>query len=163
MFHFRFPQNFPKAFPEAPVAGEDVRLECIAFGYPVPYYNWTRVNSDIPDGAIITNHNRILILPRVRVEDQGEYQCRAQNDKVSITGRVVLSIQSRPVFTISIGDKHIDELDTLFWTCEAFGIPDVKYKWLKNGKVLESDPAKFAIEDRNRTEIQDNVLIIRQA
>ncbi len=31
----RFPQNFPKAFPEAPVAGEDVRLECIAFGYPV--------------------------------------------------------------------------------------------------------------------------------
>jgi hypothetical protein len=38
----RFPQNFPKAFPEAPVAGEDVRLECIAFGYPVPHYNWTR-------------------------------------------------------------------------------------------------------------------------
>ena len=86
----RFPQNFPKAFPEAPVAGEDVRLECIAFGYPVPYYNWTRVNSDIPEGAIVTNHNRVLILPRVRVEDQGEYQCRAQNDKVSITGRVVL-------------------------------------------------------------------------
>ena len=72
------------------MAGEDVRLECIAFGYPVPYYNWTRVNSEIPEGAIITNHNRVLVLPRVRVEDQGEYQCRAQNDKVSITGRVVL-------------------------------------------------------------------------
>jgi hypothetical protein len=72
----RFPQNFPKAFPEAPVAGEDVRLECIAFGYPVPYYNWTRKNSDIPSDAIITNHNRVLILRRVRVEDQGEYMCR---------------------------------------------------------------------------------------
>ena len=31
----RFPKNFPKSFPEAPMAGEDVRLECIAFGYPV--------------------------------------------------------------------------------------------------------------------------------
>ena len=48
----RFPQNFPKVFPEAPVAGEDVRLECIAFGYPVPHYNWTRKGSDIPEGEI---------------------------------------------------------------------------------------------------------------
>ena len=82
-------------FPEAPVAGEDVRLECIAFGYPVPHYNWTRKNSDLPEGAIVTNYNRVLILPRVRVEDQGEYVCRAYNDKVSITGSVTLSIQSR--------------------------------------------------------------------
>ena len=78
------------------------------------------------------------------------------------------SIQSRPVFTISIGDKHIDERDTLFWTCEAFGIPDVKYKWLKNGRVLETEEGKLAVEDRRtsegekRYEIQDNVLIIRE-
>ena len=58
------------------------RLECIAFGYPVPYYNWTRINSEIPSDAIVTNHNRVLQIPRVRVEDQGEYQCRAYNDKV---------------------------------------------------------------------------------
>jgi hypothetical protein len=28
----KFPNNFPKAFPEAPVAGKEVRLECVAFG-----------------------------------------------------------------------------------------------------------------------------------
>ena len=162
----RFPQNFPKAFPEAPVAGEDVRLECIAFGYPVPYYNWTRKNSEIPDDAIITNHNRVLILPRVRVEDQGEYVCRAYNDKVSITGSVVLSIQSRPVFTISIGDMHVDEKDDLTWTCEAFGIPDVRYAWLKNGITIsgsdQNGNSNLPIEDRDRYEIRDNVLIIRR-
>jgi len=43
----------------------------------------------------VTNYNRVLILPRVRVEDQGEYVCRAYNDKVSITGSVTLSIQAR--------------------------------------------------------------------
>jgi len=155
----RFPQNFPKAFPEAPVAGEDVRLECIAFGYPVPYYNWTRINSEIPSDAIITNHNRVLQIPRVRVEDQGEYQCRAYNDKVSITGSVMLSIQSRPVFTISIGDMHVDEKDDLTWTCEAFGIPDVKYAWMKNSVAISGPD--MAVEDRDRYEIRDNVLIIR--
>jgi hypothetical protein len=25
------PNNFPKAFPEAPIAGQQVRLECVAF------------------------------------------------------------------------------------------------------------------------------------
>ena len=45
-------------------------MECIAFGYPVPHYNWTRKNSFIPKSAIVTNYNRVLILPRVDVEDQ---------------------------------------------------------------------------------------------
>jgi hypothetical protein len=28
----KFPNNFPKAFPDAPIAGKEVRLECMAFG-----------------------------------------------------------------------------------------------------------------------------------
>ena len=108
-----------------------------------------------------------MIIPRVRVEDQGEYKCRAYNDKVSITGSVTLSIQSRPVFTISIGDMHVDEKDDLTWTCEAFGIPDVKYEWLKNGRKISTDPNDGSAEccnkaeDIDRYEIRDNVLIIR--
>jgi hypothetical protein len=43
----------------------------------------------------VTNYNRVLVLPRVRVEDGGEYVCTAHNDKVSITGSVVLSIKAR--------------------------------------------------------------------
>ena len=159
----RFPQSFPKAFPEAPIAGENVRLECIAFGYPVPHYNWTRVNSVLPRGSYMTNYNRVLIIPRVRVEDQGDYRCTAKNDKVTIKETLTLSIQSRPVFTINIGDQFVDENDEVIWTCEAFGIPDVTYSWLRDGKPLTSDPDKLAPEDRNRYEIVDNVLKIRQA
>jgi len=158
----RFPQNFPKSFPEAPVAGEDVRLECIAFGYPVPHYNWTRANSPLPRGAYMTNYNRVLIIPRVKVQDQGEYICTAKNDKVTIKAPLKLSIQSRPVFTINIGDQYVDENDEIIWTCEAFGIPDVTYAWLRNGKPLITDPDKIAPEDRGRFEARDNVLKIRQ-
>lgn len=78
----KFPNNFPKSFPEAPRVGEDVRLECVAFGYPVPSYNWTRKGAPLPKGVIITNYNRVLVLPKVKVEDMGDYVCRATNDKV---------------------------------------------------------------------------------
>ena len=44
---------------------------------------------------------------------------------------------------------------------QAFGIPDVEYEWLKNGKVLAKDNRTMDPEDRGRYEIRDNVLIIR--
>lgn len=156
----KFPNNFPKSFPEAPRVGEDVRLECVAFGYPVPNYNWTRKGAPLPKGVIITNYNRVLVLPKVKVEDMGDYVCRATNDKVSIEGAVTVSVQATPVFTIPLGDMHMDRGEDLLWTCEAFGIPDVNYQWLRNGQVL--DPFTLEPGDRERYETRENVLIIRK-
>ena len=56
---------------------------------------------------------------------------------------------------------HVDERDDLTWTCEAFGIPDVEYEWLKNGDPISKEDDQLAPEDRGRYEIRDNVLIIR--
>ncbi|XP_015510203.1 contactin [Neodiprion lecontei] len=154
-----FTNNFPKVFPEVPVAGEEVQLECIAFGYPVPSYNWTRRGADLPRGAVYSNYNRVLIIPRVQVEDQGEYVCRASNNRASIENSVFLTIQAAPNFTIPLVDKHMDNRGDLTWTCEAFGIPDVDYKWFRNGEIL--DMYTLPLEDRDRYTIQDNVLSIR--
>lgn len=46
-----------------------------------------------------------------------------------------MSVQAVPVFTIPLGDMHMDRGEDLLWTCEAFGIPDVNYLWLRNGQV----------------------------
>lgn len=89
----KFPISFPKVFPDSLKAGHEARLECVAFGYPVPTYNWTRLNGNLPKGSYMTNYNRVLIIPRLQVEDQGEYQCRANNDRAAITNTVTLSIQ----------------------------------------------------------------------
>ncbi|KAF4525298.1 hypothetical protein B566_EDAN014819 [Ephemera danica] len=157
--HLKFGNNFPKAFPEAPVAGQEVRLECVAFGYPVPTYNWTRKGSSLPRSAIVSNYNRVLTIPRVQVEDQGEYVCRVYNDKVSMVNSVMLTIRAEPNFTIPLLDKHMDQNGDLTWTCEAFGIPDVTYSWLRNGMLL--DPNRLDEEDRSRYHMQDNVLTIK--
>ncbi|KAL0268356.1 UNVERIFIED_CONTAM: hypothetical protein PYX00_010329 [Menopon gallinae] len=154
-----FPLNFPKVFPEAPIAGKDIHLECVAFGYPVPSYTWSRKGAPLPKGAVTTNYNRVLILPQVSVEDQGEYVCRAFNDRAALENSVMVSIQAEPNFTIPLTDKHMDYQGELTWTCEAFGIPDVNYTWFKNGEILR--PETLSPSERARYRIQDNVLTIK--
>jgi len=68
-------------------------------------------------------------------------------------------ILAEPNFTIPLEDKHMDHQSDLTWTCEAFGVPDVTYKWFKNGEPLEID--KLLPDDQKRYLIQDNVLSIK--
>lgn len=156
----QFPNNFPKAFPDAPLVGDDVRLECVAYGYPVPSYNWTRRGSTnrLPDGARLENHNRVLKIPKIKVEDMGEYVCTAYNYIESIKKSTPLSIQAFPTFTVYLDDKIMDLGSPLTWTCEAFGIPDVKYSWYKNGNEL--NVRTLSAEDVNRFRIYENILTI---
>ncbi|XP_033366000.1 contactin isoform X1 [Bombus vosnesenskii] len=155
----KFSGNFPKAFPDAPIAGEEVRLECVAFGYPIPSYNWTRRGASLPRGSYTTSYNRVLIIPKVHVDDQGEYTCRVYNDRSAIENSVRLTIQAAPNFTIPLVDKHMDNRGELTWTCEAFGIPDVSYSWFRNGEMLNMET--LPSQDRDRYSIQDNVLSIK--
>lgn len=59
----------------------------------MPSYNWTRKGSHLPRGSYLTNFNRVLIIPKVQVEDQGEYVCYAFNEKLALQNSVILSIQ----------------------------------------------------------------------
>ncbi|GBP54321.1 Contactin [Eumeta japonica] len=155
----KFPNNFPKVFPEAPVVGQEVRLECISFGYPVPSYNWTRKYGNLPRKARLSNYDRVLTIPNVDVEDEGEYICNVRNDRAQIFNSVFLKVQAAPNFTIPLNNKHMDNKGELHWNCEAFGIPDVNYTWWKNGQKLIIETLEP--EDRDRYIIQDNVLIIK--
>ncbi|KAH8032147.1 hypothetical protein HPB51_023291 [Rhipicephalus microplus] len=114
-----FPNNFPKSFPEAPLAGNDVRLECIAYGYPVPKYNWTRVGGPMPAGAQISSHGRVLLLPSVRVEDLGEYVCIASADQDSIRKGVTLTIQVHIVDDNILVIEDLNRADEGMYQCSA--------------------------------------------
>lgn len=133
-----FPNAFPKAFPEAPLAGEKVILECVAYGDPVPKYSWSRAGSttQMPDGASYDSYNRLLIIPEVKVEDSGEYVCTAQSGNEVLSRSLSLSVQSKPVFVVPLEDRVLASGEQLVWNCEAFGIPDVRYIWWRNGTVL---------------------------
>lgn len=151
-----FANSFPKIFPPAPVAGSEIRLECMAFGYPVPSYNWTRKDGGLPRRAYLMNYNRVLIIPNATLYDNGEYICATRNDRKAIQKSVVLNIQMEPNFTIPLRDKIKDYKSEVSFICEANAIPDVNYTWFKNADLLERERL-----DRDKYVIQDNVLTIK--
>lgn len=53
----------------------------------------------------------------------------------------------------------MDNQADLTWTCEAFGVPEVTYKWFKNGEPLDIE--RLQPDDQKRYLIQDNVLSIK--
>lgn len=151
-----FANSFPKIFPEAPIAGDDIRLECVAFGYPVPSYNWTRNGTDLPKKAYSLNYNRVLIIPNATVNDNGEYICTTKNDKRAIPKSVHVNIQMRPNFTIPLKDQIKDFNSEVNFVCEANSIPDSNYTWYKNGDLLIRENL-----DKDKYIIQDNLLTIK--
>lgn len=151
-----FANSFPKIFPDAPVAGEEIRLECVAFGYPVPSYNWTRKNADLPKQAYALNYNRVLIIPNATVNDNGEYICTAKNDKKAIPKSVNVNIQMKPNFTIPLTDQIKDYNSEVNFVCEAYAIPDSNYTWYKNAELLDREKL-----DKDKYIIQDNLLTIK--
>lgn len=151
-----FANSFPKVFPDAPIAGDEIRLECVAFGYPVPSYNWTRKNSDLPKTAYTLNYNRVLIIPNATVNDNGEYICTTKNDKKSIPKSVNVNIQMRPNFTIPLKDQIKDFNSEVNFVCEANSIPDSNYTWYKNGDLLDREKL-----DKDKFIVQDNLLTIK--
>ena len=79
--------------------GEPAELPCVASGFPLPTYSWSR------DGDVISStQERVvraggnLVFRQTMVSDSGTYTCVARNDigqtsssvTLSITGRIVL-------------------------------------------------------------------------
>ncbi|XP_063704991.1 contactin-like [Culicoides brevitarsis] len=151
-----FANTFPKVFPEGPVAGHEVRIECMAFGYPVPHYNWTRRDADLPRHAYTLNYNRVLIIPNATLNDNGEYVCTVFNDRKTIDKSVHVNLQMKPNFTIPLRDKIKDHGGEVSFICEANAVPDVNYTWYKNGDLLDRESL-----DKEKYVIQDNVLTIK--
>ncbi|XP_037953101.1 contactin-like [Teleopsis dalmanni] len=151
-----FANSFPKVFPEAPVAGDEIRLECMAFGYPIPAYNWTRRGLPLQRNAFTTNYNRVLIIQNATTRDNGEYSCTITNPRRSIEKSVFINIQMKPQFTIPLLDKIKDYNSDVTFICEAFAIPDVNYTWYKN--ALRLDPENI---NKDRYIIQDNLLTVK--
>jgi hypothetical protein len=156
----QFANGFPKSFPEGPLAGDDIRLECMAYGYPTPSYNWSRISPTphMPRGFSLRNDGKVLVIPKARIEDEGEYVCKAASENESLQKSVRVSVQARPRFTQPLDDQVLGAGEQLIWECEAFGVPSVTYSWFKNGEELTA--TSLSPLDAARYTIRENRFII---
>ncbi|XP_030076873.1 contactin-2 [Microcaecilia unicolor] len=115
---------------------QTVTLECFAFGNPVPHIKWRKVDGPLP--SKLTATEPVLQIPNVAFEDEGTYECEAENAKGrdSFQGRVI--VQAQPEWLKVISDTSVNIGSHLHWSCAAAGKPRPTVRWLKNGRPLNS-------------------------
>ncbi|OWF40587.1 contactin-like [Mizuhopecten yessoensis] len=148
--------DFIAVFPQPPLKGQDVRLECFAYGsaqnyIDMWYYSWSRDGQPMPETARFENFHRILVIMNARLEDQGNYTCLVRRgNKAADSKTLYLRLEAKPYFILPLQNQHVDVGGQLTWRCEANGYPSPVYQWYKNGVVLtNSQDGQLTITGNN--------------
>ena len=67
-------------------------LTCQVSGDPQPQIVWRRVGAELPVDRVHVTEDKSLRIDDVRLGDEGEYVCRAENAVGSVTGSARLSV-----------------------------------------------------------------------
>ena len=67
-------------------------LSCAVAGDPLPQIVWRRVGAELPVDRVHVTEDKSLRIDDVRLGDEGEYVCRAENAVGSVTGSARLSV-----------------------------------------------------------------------
>ncbi|XP_052806194.1 contactin-like isoform X2 [Mya arenaria] len=138
--------GFIASFPNKPLVGDAVKLECLAYGTLPLIYSWSRKDKSLPEGAIQTDHNRVLTLPDVSLDDAGTYHCTVSRTTGNTAVAVHhLVIETRPYFISPLPNTHADVGSRLTWRCEAKAIPRAVYMWYKDGHPLFPVPGDLHV------------------
>ena len=140
-----------KAGPEPPVflltprgrsvlVGSRVTLECSANGLPQPNLTWLKDGREIELELVDTRYVRTgsgsLTINNVRLEDEGGYQCRAENTEDSQDSGVQLRVNLAPSLVTAPADNLSYEKDDILFDCQVSGRPEPEVKWYKNGDLI---------------------------
>lgn len=138
--------DFPAVFPARPVRGQNVYLECLAYGSMTIEYSWTRQLLPLPTTVKSLDHNRVLMIEGAQIEDSGTYTCHAsRGSSVRVSKSLTINIEAKPFFSFPLGDQHVDIGSQLTWRCEAKALPTPTYAWYKNGVRITSVPGEITI------------------
>ncbi|KAM9171705.1 contactin-1 [Pangshura tecta] len=113
--------------------GQNVTLECFALGNPVPEIRWNKYLEPMPATAEISMSGAVLKILNIQFDDEGTYECEAENYKGKDKHQARVYVQAYPEWVEHINDTERDIGSDLYWPCVATGKPTPTIRWLKNG------------------------------
>uniref|UniRef100_A0A3Q3G8K4 Cell adhesion molecule L1-like b n=1 Tax=Kryptolebias marmoratus TaxID=37003 RepID=A0A3Q3G8K4_KRYMA len=101
--------------------GEDLQLECIPGGFPIPKITWMKLGKSLTDRVKLTNFERLLTITSVDQNDEGEYTCTAKNSAGKVDHYFSVRVEAPPQSLLSVvgSDVHIH--------CSVSGFPPPLY------------------------------------
>ncbi|XP_066494142.1 sialic acid-binding Ig-like lectin 16 [Tiliqua scincoides] len=137
--------------------GNNVSLVCQANSIPDPLLSWTKWDTTLNDSKQAKEH--YLLLPKIRPEDTGLYQCQAKNLLGSVENAVRVTVQYPPrTVQLIVSQTHewdpergqdaprvvrngsqltAREGNTLQLSCKADGHPPVEVSWVKEKRTVK--------------------------
>uniref|UniRef100_A0A3Q1C5L1 Cell adhesion molecule L1-like b n=1 Tax=Amphiprion ocellaris TaxID=80972 RepID=A0A3Q1C5L1_AMPOC len=135
------------------VKGEDLKLECIAEGYPTPQVEWVKMDRQLPVKATLESHGKLLIVPRVEQKDSGKYMCKAKNPLGEAFHYFTVTIEEPPEWVFEPESQLSMIGSDVFIKCSASGSPRPTTTWRVNGVPLQESPAA------NRKAFDDTIVL----
>ncbi|VDO90892.1 unnamed protein product [Heligmosomoides polygyrus] len=156
----RIDSNQPQVFPENPVIGSTVYLECFAYGNPIPIYKWTRVDGRrVSKKAVLMQHGRILRFDHAEVTDTGRYKCSAGNSLGVAVREVTLSIRAPPVIVVPLSDLLLGSDTEFALECPLSTMDSHStVEWFKDAKPIV--PLLMPSDQRRRFHVHQTKLYV---
>lgn len=122
------------------IEGSTITLECAANGYPKPSILWLKDGVIVDLAALDSRYREVaassLMITDIMEEDNGLYQCRAENRVETLDEVADIVVQVPPRFVKRPADKVANKNQDLEFECEIYGKPEPKVTWLKNGEKI---------------------------
>ncbi|XP_063985766.1 neogenin isoform X2 [Diachasmimorpha longicaudata] len=129
-----------KPHQQVAIEGSTITLECAANGYPKPTILWLKDGITVDLAALDSRYREVaassLMITDVMEEDNGSYQCRAENRVETLDAVAEVVVQVPPRFVKRPEDKVANKNQDLEFECEISGKPEPRVTWLKNGERI---------------------------
>ncbi|XP_053267224.1 neural cell adhesion molecule L1-like protein [Pleuronectes platessa] len=135
------------------VKGEDLKLECIAEGFPTPQVEWVKIGHQLPVRAKLENHGKLLIVPTVEQDDSGKYMCKAKNPLGEAIHYFTVRVEEPPEWLFEPESQLSMIGSDVAIKCSASGSPPPVISWRVNGVPLQDAPAA------NRKTLGDTIFL----
>uniref|UniRef100_A0A8C1SVI6 Contactin 1 n=1 Tax=Cyprinus carpio TaxID=7962 RepID=A0A8C1SVI6_CYPCA len=132
----KYPADIKVKSPDTyTLLGQNITLECFALGNPIPQIRWRKVDGDLPvERHNISMSGSLLHLYDIQYEDEGLYECEADNSKGKDRHKVHLYVEA-PEWVEKISSSERDIGSDYIMSCLASGKPKPHVHFLKNGRM----------------------------
>ncbi|XP_075691581.1 neural cell adhesion molecule L1 isoform X2 [Rhinoderma darwinii] len=117
--------------------GNPLQLECISEGLPTPENTWNAFTGTMdPKRFHFDEYKKALRIEDVLEEDDGDYECIAENREGKVTHKYTVRVESAPYWIQRPKDEIKGPGEHVKFTCEVEGKPKPRITWKINGESL---------------------------
>lgn len=136
---------------EEVVEGVTVKLTCSLKGVPQPTIRWLKDGEPVKTSKLLKETFEgdvaTLVFPKVELDDEGDYECVAENEYGSASCSAELLVNeadSKPKFSETMKDIEVELDGEGRFDVQVFGVPVPTVEWFKGTEKIENE-GKFSL------------------